>query len=295
MNISLFLQYLSFERNYSPLTVKSYEEDLTLFERFLNTLDEEITWETVDVSIVRRWIVSMIDAGEKGATVDRRLSALRAFYRYYMREGKTGVNPAGNVNGPKRSRPLPYFIKENEMDRLLDNNAFFPDGWMGMRDRLIIQTFYMTGMRRSELRGLNDSDVRLEEGVLKVRGKGNKERLIPIGTEESLAITEYITMRNAQVARRGTDAFFVSRAGDRMTDTRIWQVVKKYLSLVSTTKKRSPHVLRHTFATSMLNHDADLKSVQELLGHARLATTEIYTHVSFEELKKIYNQAHPRA
>lgn len=295
MNISLFLQYLSFEKNYSPLTIKSYEEDLLLFERFLKALDEEITWETVDASIVRKWIISMMDAGEKSSTVDRRLSALRAFYRYYMREGKTEINPAGNINGPKRSKTLPYFIKENEMDRLLDNDIFFPDGWMGMRDRLIIQTFYMTGMRRSELAGLNDADVRTAESVIKVHGKGNKERLIPIGTEEIQAITDYMTMRNAQIPERISDAFFVTRNGDRMTGVRIWQIVSKYLSLVSTARKRSPHVLRHTFATSMLNHDADLRSVQELLGHARLATTEIYTHVSFEELKKVYNQAHPRA
>lgn len=295
MNISLFLQYLSFERNYSPLTISSYREDLLSFRKFLKTLDGDITWQAVDASIVRRWIISMMDAGEKSSTVDRRLSALRAFYRYYMREGKVEINPVSNINGPKRPKSLPYFIKENELDRLLDNSVYFPDGWMGMRDRLIIQTFYMTGMRRSELIGLNDEDVRWKEGVIKVRGKGDKERLIPIGAEEIEAITGYMTMRNAQVSQRKSNAFFISRNGDRLTGTRIWQIVRKYLSLVSTVKKRSPHVLRHSFATSMLNHDADLRSVQELLGHARLATTEIYTHVSFEELKKIYNQAHPRA
>ena len=295
MNISLFLQYLSCERNYSPLTIKSYQEDLLLFERFLTALDRELAWETVDASIVRRWVVSMMDAGEKASTVNRRLCALRAFYRYYMREGKVDVNPAGSVNSPKASRPLPYFIKENDIDRLLDNNVFFPDGWMGMRDRLIVQTLYMTGMRRSELIGLNNADVRTEEGLIKVFGKGRKERLIPIGAEEIQSITRYVTMRNAQMPECSSDAFFVSSKGERLTGARVWQIVKKYLSMVSTVRKRSPHVLRHTFATSMLNHDADLRSVQELLGHARLATTEIYTHVSFEELKKIYNLAHPRA
>lgn len=295
MNISLFLQYLSYEKNYSPLTIKSYEEDLKLFKRFLDSLDQEITWQTVDSSIIRRWIISLMDAGEKSSTVDRRLSAIRSFYRYWMREGEADVNPAATLNGPKRSKPLPYFIKENEMDRLLDNNVYFPDGWMGMRDRLILQTFYMTGMRRSELTGLNDEDVRTEEGVIRVYGKGKKERLIPIGEEEVKAITAYKAMRNAQIPDRISNAFFITRKGDRLTGERVWGIVRKYLSFVSTLKKRSPHVLRHTFATSMLNHNADLRSVQELLGHARLGTTEIYTHVSFEELKEIYNQAHPRA
>ena len=295
MNISLFLQYLSYEKNYSPLTIKSYEEDLKLFKRFLDSLDQEITWQTVDSSIIRRWIISLMDAGEKSSTVDRRLSAIRSFYRYWMREGEADVNPAATLNGPKRSKPLPYFIKENEMDRLLDNNVYFPDGWMGMRDRLILQTFYMTGMRRSELTGLNDEDVRTEEGVIRVYGKGKKERLIPIGEEEVKAITAYKAMRNAQIPDRISNAFFITRKGDRLTGERVWGIVRKYLSFVSTLKKRSPHVLRHTFATSMLNHNADLRSVQELLGHDRLGTTEIYTHVSFEELKEIYNQAHPRA
>lgn len=295
MNISLFLQYLSYERNYSRQTIRSYREDLQLFERFLKTLDEEIIWESVDASIIRQWVLSMMNAGEKNSTVNRRLSALRAFYRYYLREGKTDVNPANNVTGPKRVKVLPYFIKEKDMDRLLDNDIYFPDGWMGMRDRLIIQTFYMTGMRRGELVGLNDADVRTEEGIIKVYGKGKKERLIPIGEEEAKAIIAYKTMRNAQVPEKKDDAFFVSRQGKRLSAAGVLRVVEKYLSLVSTAKKRSPHVLRHTFATSLLNHHADLRSVQELLGHARLATTEIYTHVSFEELKKIYNEAHPRA
>lgn len=295
MNISLFLQYLSYERNYSRQTIRSYREDLQLFERFLKTLDEEIIWESVDASIIRQWVLSMMNAGEKNSTVNRRLSALRAFYRYYLREGKTDVNPANNVTGPKRVKALPYFIKEKDMDRLLDNDIYFPDGWMGMRDRLIIQTFYMTGMRRGELVGLNDADVRTEEGIIKVYGKGKKERLIPIGEEEAKAIIAYKTMRNAQVPEKKDDAFFVSRQGKRLSAAGVLRVVEKYLSLVSTAKKRSPHVLRHTFATSLLNHHADLRSVQELLGHARLATTEIYTHVSFEELKKIYNEAHPRA
>lgn len=295
MNISLFLQYLSYERNYSPLTIKSYKEDLILFERFLRTLEGSVIWTDVDSSIVRKWILSMMDAGERNSTVCRRLSALRAFYRYNLRKGVVDVNPVVGVRGPKLPKTLPAFIKEKEMDRLLDNNVYYSDGWMGARDRLIIQTFYMTGMRRSELVSLNDTDARTEEGVIKVCGKGRKERLIPIGKEEIKAIEDYKTMRNAQVPDRDDCAFFVTKKGERMTGERIWQIVRKFLSLVSTAKKRSPHVLRHTFATSLLNHDADLRNVQELLGHSRLATTEIYTHVSFEELKKVYNQAHPRA
>lgn len=295
MNISLFLKYLSYERNYSPLTIKNYEEDLDLFRKFLTTYKENLVWEDVDASIVRAWIVSMMDAGDKSSTVSRRLSALRAFYRYYMREGKTDVNPVTGVHGPKGSKSLPVFIKEKDMDRLLDNNVYFPDGWMGARDRLILQTFYMTGMRRCELINLNDADVRTEEGIIKVYGKGRKERLIPIAEEEIKALNDYKAMRNAQVPCRKDSAFFVTQRGERMTGERVWQIVRKYLSLVSTVKKRSPHVLRHTFATSLLNNDAELRNVQELLGHSRIATTEVYTHVSFEELKKVYNQAHPRA
>lgn len=295
MNISSFLTYLALEKNYSPLTVKTYGEDLSLLERFLEQLEGKPQWKDIDASILRRWMASMMEKGEKSGTVNRRLSAVRTFYRYAMRKGEVEVNPASTVEGPKREKPLPYFVREADMDKLLDGEGYFPDTFEGVRDKLIIRTFYMTGMRRSELVGLDDADVRVGENVFKVCGKGNKERLIPFGAEEESALVDYVAMRNRLYPCRETSAFFINKRGRRMEGESVARVVTHYLSMVTTVKKKTPHVLRHTFATAMLNHHADLRSVQELLGHARIATTEIYTHVSFEELKKIYNQAHPRA
>ena len=291
--VDLFLDYLKLERNYSPATVKHYRDDLKEFERFFQELDLQLSWETIDSDIVRRWMEAMMDRGNVASSVNRRLSALRSFYRYALRRNLVEKDPVHGIQGPKRKRPLPQFLKETEMDRLLDENMW-TDCYKDVLARTIIVTFYETGIRISELIGLNDKDVDYINCEIKVTGKRDKQRIIPFGDELSETLISYQHRRNAEM-KCESEAFFRTEKGERMTDAQVRQIVKTNLSKVSTLKKRSPHVLRHTFATAMLNHEAGLESVKKLLGHESLSTTEIYTHTTFEQLKKVYKNAHPRA
>ena len=291
--VDLFLDYLKLERNYSPATVKHYRDDLKEFERFFQELDLQLSWETIDSDIVRRWMEAMMDRGNVASSVNRRLSALRSFYRYALRRNLVEKDPVHGLQGPKRKRPLPQFLKEAEMDRLLDENMW-TDCYKDVLARTIIVTFYETGIRISELIGLNDKDVDYINCEIKVTGKRDKQRIIPFGDELSETLISYQHRRNAEM-KCESEAFFRTEKGERVTDAQVRQIVKTNLSKVSTLKKRSPHVLRHTFATAMLNHEAGLESVKKLLGHESLSTTEIYTHTTFEQLKKVYKNAHPRA
>ena len=291
--VDLFLDYLKLERNYSPATVKHYRDDLKEFERFFQELDLQLSWETIDADIVRRWMEAMMDRGNVASSVNRRLSALRSFYRYALRRNLVEKDPVHGIQGPKRKRPLPQFLKEAEMDRLLDENMW-TDCYKDVLARTIIVTFYETGIRISELIGLNDKDVDYINCEIKVTGKRDKQRIIPFGDELSETLISYQHRRNAEM-KCESEAFFRTEKGERVTDAQVRQIVKTNLSKVSTLKKRSPHVLRHTFATAMLNHEAGLESVKKLLGHESLSTTEIYTHTTFEQLKKVYKNAHPRA
>ena len=291
--VDLFLDYLKLERNYSPATVKHYRDDLKEFERFFQELDLQLSWETIDSDIVRRWMEAMMDRGNVASSVNRRLSALRSFYRYALRRNLIEKDPVHGIQGPKRKRPLPQFLKEVEMDRLLDENMW-TDCYKDVLARTIIVTFYETGIRISELIGLNDKDVDYINCEIKVTGKRDKQRIIPFGDELSETLISYQHRRNAEM-KCESEAFFRTEKGERVTDAQVRQIVKTNLSKVSTLKKRSPHVLRHTFATAMLNHEAGLESVKKLLGHESLSTTEIYTHTTFEQLKKVYKNAHPRA
>ena len=291
--VDLFLDYLKLERNYSPATVKHYRDDLKEFERFFQELDLQLSWETIDSDIVRRWMEAMMDRGNVASSVNRRLSALRSFYRYALRRNLVEKDPVHGIQGPKRKRPLPQFLKEAEMDRLLDENMW-TDCYKDVLARTIIVTFYETGIRISELIGLNDKDVDYINCEIKVTGKRDKQRIIPFGDELSETLISYQHRRNAEMKCK-SEAFFRTEKGERVTDAQVRQIVKTNLSKVSTLKKRSPHVLRHTFATAMLNHEAGLESVKKLLGHESLSTTEIYTHTTFEQLKKVYKNAHPRA
>ena len=289
----LFLDYLKLERNYSPATVKHYRDDLKEFERFFQGLDQQLSWESVDSDIVRRWMEYMMDKGNAASSVNRRLSALRSFYRYALRRNLVVKDPVHGIQGPKRKRHLPQFLKESEMDRLLDERMW-TDSYKDVLARTIIVTFYETGVRISELIGLNDKDVDYINCEIKVTGKRDKQRIIPFGDELLKTLTAYQQQRDVETESESV-AFFRTEKGKRVTDEQVRQMVKINLSKVSTLKKRSPHVLRHTFATAMLNHDAGLESVKKLLGHESLSTTEIYTHTTFEQLKKVYNNAHPRA
>ena len=288
-----FLKYLRYERNYSEKTVLSYGTDLRKFEEYFKGLDEGIDFLTVDPDLVRGWVMAMMDAGYTATSVNRKLSSLRSFYRFLLRKGLVKADPMLKVAGPKKKKPLPVFVKEADMDRLLDA-ADFGEGFTGIRDRMIVEMFYSTGMRLSELVGLTDADVDFSSGLIKVTGKRNKQRLIPFGEELRGDMEAYLLARDEN--REGVcDAFFVRKDGKAMLPETVRLIVKRNLSKVVTLKKKSPHVLRHSFATSMLNRHADLEAVKELLGHESLTTTEIYTHTTFEELKKVYEQAHPRA
>lgn len=286
-----FLRYLKNERNYSDKTVEAYGKDLVAFELFFKEEDGALSWEDVDADVVRNWMVRMMDEGNKATTVNRRLSALRTFYRYLLKEGLVKTDPVRLLQGPKKRKPLPVFVKETEMSRLLDGD-FFEDSFEGRRNKLIVSVFYETGIRLSELTGMNEGDADLNVCTLKVTGKRDKQRIVPFGEELRLMLQSYMEEKAAMGL---SGAMFVDERGERLSDAKVRSIVQRYLGMVTTQKKRSPHVLRHTFATTMLNHHANLESVKELLGHESISTTEIYTHTTFEELKKMYNQAHPRA
>ena len=288
-----FFDYLRFEKNYSEKTIVSYGTDLTKFEEYFKGIDENVDFTTVDADLVRGWVMSLMETGYTSTSVNRKLSSLRSFYRFLLRKGVVKVDPMLKVVGPKNKKPLPVFLKESEMDRLLDEVPFGED-FTGRRDKLILEMFYATGIRLSELIGLNDVDIDFFASLIKVTGKRNKQRLIPFGEELRQAMLAYLKIRD-EVLPEKAEAFFVLKNGKRMYAAKVGQLVKRNLSKVVSLKKRSPHVLRHTFATSMLNNQAELGAVKELLGHSSLTTTEIYTHTTFEELKKVYEQAHPRA
>lgn len=293
MTVESFLHYLRYERNYSEKTIVSYGIDLKEFQGYLNGLDSELKLENVDSDIVRGWVVKLMESGMSGASVNRKLSALRTFYKYLLKKKMITVDPMSIVKGPKRKKPLPTFVREEDMDKLLDGDLF-DDSFEGVRDKLIMTMFYETGMRLSELISLDDADIDLFSNVIKVTGKRNKQRLIPFGENLKCEIQSYVEYRNIAVGCL-CEAFFVRKNGKRLYQMLVYKLVKQNLSKVVALKKRSPHVLRHSFATAMLNNDAELEAVKELLGHESVTTTEIYTHTTFEELKKVYKQAHPRA
>lgn len=291
--VNQFLAYLSYERNRSLATVSSYRKDLEAFQKFVQAQDSTLSWADVDADLVRDWMAEMMNEGQRATSINRRLSALRSFYRFALARNLVKSDPVQGVVGPKKNKPLPQFLKEKEMDELLQED-FWTDCYEDVRDRMIIMTFYETGIRLAELMNLCDGDVDFMSGQLKVTGKRNKQRLIPFGAELSQALQHYMGVRDAQVVRHSA-ALFLANDGQQMTADAIRYRVKKHLSLVSTLKKRTPHVLRHTFATAMLNHKAGIESVKKLLGHESLSTTEIYTHTTFEQLKREYLNAHPRA
>ena len=289
--LNRFFDYLRLERNSSERTLITYRDCLEKFQAFWSSQEGELSWENMPSDVIRAWVVEMMDDGLKATTVSKCLSAVKAFYRYMLRMGYVDKDPARLIKAPKRERTLPGFISEGEMDRLFEDVQFTSD-YNGQRDRLLLLMLYTTGLRAAELIGLNVEDVDTEQCQLKVTGKRNKQRIVPFGEELRKAIGHYLTLRGETGEER---AFFLNRKRTRRINYGdLRSVTVHNLALVTDQKKKSPHVLRHSFATAMLNHEADLMSIKELLGHESVGTTEIYTHLVFEDLKKAYKKAHPR-
>ena len=294
--VSSFIDYMRYERNYSTHTVAAYTHDLSQFIEFLEEkgVSEEAAFEvdSVDGDIVRQWMMDLMKQSLTAVSVNRKLSALQSFFTYLVRKGIVKKHPLQQLNGPKKPKPIPYFIKENEINGLLADQPqeqFFE----AVRDQLMLEVLYQTGIRCSELVGMKDGDVDLEAMLLKVTGKRNKQRLIPFAGLLKEMLLDYINVRKREVGESYT-SFFVRKDGRPVTSAIVYYAIKKKLAFIPTLAKRSPHVLRHTFATSMLNDGATMSAVSNLLGHSSLTSTSVYTHVTFEELKKVYN-AHPRA
>ena len=302
--INEFLIYLQAEKRYAAHTIKAYQTILNQFHAFC--LDRGKEGMDLHFKTIRTWVVSQMDAGISPRTVHKKLTTLRTYCKYLIKEGELESNPLDKVLKPKMSKRTPAFVEEGNMDRLLDDYAF-GDDFEGVRNKLVIDLLYQTGMRRSELLGLKTWSVDRAGKSIKVKGKRDKERLVPLNDELIQAIDAYLVLRGQVVSGQqvGTglqadpdpevDALIVTAKGRPAYDSLIYRIVKKYLALVTTLDKKSPHVLRHTFATHMLNRGADLNAIKELLGHANLSATQVYTHNTFKKLKSIYNQAHPRA
>ena len=289
-----FLQYLQAGKRYSPLTVRSYLNDLDQFDNHLKLNGLYSKPEAVVSHDIRSWIVSLIENGYSAVSVHRKISSLRVFYRYLRKEGIVVNDPLEKVVLPKTKKRLPVFVEEESLNKLLDDYEFGND-FQGTRNMTIIEMLYLTGIRRAELTGLRNIDVDTRNATLKVTGKRNKQRIIPLLKSFTLKLEKYIAARNEAFPDFVSEWFFLSNKGNKLYDKYVYNIVRKYLSIVTTIEKRSPHILRHTFATHMLNNGADLNSIKEFLGHANLSATQVYTHITIEKLKKIYQQAHPKA
>ncbi|MCP4313515.1 MAG: tyrosine-type recombinase/integrase [Bacteroidetes bacterium] len=287
-----FLKYLQAEKRYAGHTIKAYKTVLNQFHAFCCENGKE--GMDLHFRTIRSWVVSQMDSGIAPRTVNKKLAALSTYCKYLIREGNLDSNPVDGVLKPKMKKRNPVFVEKQKMEDLLDEDSF-GDDFEGVRNRLIIDLLYQTGMRRSELIGLKAWSVDRKGRSVKVLGKRNKERIVPLNDVLIEAVDGYLSIRAGVVTDPGVDALIVTARGAPAYDSMIYRIVRKYLSMVTTLDKKSPHVLRHTFATHMLNNGADLNAIKELLGHANLSATQVYTHNTFEKLKSIYNQAHPRA
>ena len=291
--IQSFLSYIEYERRYSKHTIESYRNDLEQFGLYLKSEYQKEDMELASHLEIRSWIVQMMEKEITPRSINRKLSTLKSFFKFLMRKGVVKKSPLAKVLAPKTSKRLPVFVEKSGIERLLTDTEF-PEGFEGARDKMILDLFYGTGMRRSELNNLKESDIDSYNAQIKVLGKGNKERIIPIQPQLRTALKEYVDLKNQSIASPSI-YLFVNREGKLLNPSNIYQIVKKYLNLITTIDKKSPHVLRHTFATHLMNNGADINAVKELLGHASLAATQVYTHNTIDKLKNIYKQAHPKA
>ena len=288
-----FINYLKYEKRYSPLTAIAYKKDLDQFEEFYVKTIGDFNVEGINDKTVRSWIVDLMDSGLSARTVNKKVSALKSFNKYLMRLEVVGENHLVNVIVPKIRKKLPQFVEEKNLDHLLDD-GFFGNDFEALRDKLIVSLLYGTGIRLAELMHLKDADIYQSEFLLKVLGKRNKERIVPYPRSLNVLIEQYKAERT-QLFGSPVSCLLLTAKGNPAYEKLIYRVVLKYLSLVTTIDQKSPHVLRHTFATHLLNRGADLNAVKEMLGHANLSATQIYTHTSLEKIQRVYRQAHPRS
>jgi integrase/recombinase XerC len=292
--IQPFLDYLKFEKRYSRHTIISYQTDLTSFFDFIITQYGPTPVAQLSHMYIRSWLASLKDEGLTAKSINRKISSLRSFFKYETKLGHVVQTPMAKVTAPKSEKRLPQFVSDKDITTLF-NHVEFTDDWKGKTERLLILLFYHTGMRLSEAIGLKENAVHFSSHSLKVLGKGNKERIIPINAELAVLIQEYLEAKKELNLPAKAETLFVNEKGRSLAPRSVYTSVKKYLSLVTTIDKRSPHILRHTFATHLTNNGADLNAVKELLGHSSLAATQVYTHNTIEKLKNIYNKAHPKA
>ncbi len=292
--VETFLKYLQYEKRVSRHTLTAYQNDLDQFQAFIQEVFPDHSPETADYGIVRSWIIQLVDSGIKPTSVNRKIASLKTFYKFLMRQEVIKKNPMTKIRVLKTQKRLPSFVKEAEMINLLDAVEFEDtlDGW---RDRLILELFYSTGIRLSELITLKEVQVDATHNTIKVLGKRNKERLIPFPKSIVSIYKNYLKIRNKEVDMKNHGYVFVTDTGDPCYPMMVYRIVKRYLKENTNTEKKSPHVLRHTYATHLLNKGAEINAVKDLLGHSSLAATQVYTHNSMEKIKKAYDQAHPKA
>ncbi|MBL7892833.1 MAG: tyrosine-type recombinase/integrase [Bacteroidia bacterium] len=288
-----FLQYLQYEKRLSGHTVISYNTDLDQFISYLFENYKIETIEGVNHLLIRSWVVSQMEQKISARTINHKITALKTFYKYLLRQGVVTENPMPKIQTPKISKRLTVFVEKDNMDKLLDN-VDFGDDFAGIRNQLMIELFYATGIRLAELVGLKQQNVDMYNCTIKVLGKRNKERIIPFADSLKPRIKKYLAQK-AKINNISETHFFVTEKGNKVYEKLVYRVINNYLSMITTVEKRSPHVLRHTFATHMLNNGADLNVIKELLGHSSLAATQVYTHNTVEKLKTVHKQAHPKA
>jgi integrase/recombinase XerC len=293
-NRELFFNYIQYEKRYSPNTLIAYKKDI---EDFFNFLSEDYHTEDialVDHLMIRSWLVKLMESKKDPKTINRKITTLKTFYKFLKKEGVVASNPMNKIISPKTSKRLPVFVEKDKMDLLFDHIGF-TNSYIDQRNKLIIELFYATGVRLSELVNLKTGDVDTHSCIIKVLGKRNKERIIPFSVKMKETINSYINLRKISFPANEHDTFFLTNDGKKVYHKLVYRLVNYYLSMVTTIDKKSPHILRHTFATHMLDNGADLNAIKEILGHANLSATQVYTHNTIEKLKTIYKQAHPKA
>ena len=292
--IQKFLNYLTFQKRYSQHTITSYKNDLFAFFDFIIVQYNYTSLGEISPSIVRSWLASVKESKASSKTINRKISTLKSFFKYQLRMKKVSVSPLAFINSVKISKRLPSFVDQEDINTLFQHVAF-PDSWEGKTDFLLLNIFYNTGIRLSELINLKETQVDRSNGVIKVLGKGNKERILPINNKLLNEIGTYISDKKIFIEQLSTGVLLINKKGKKLYPKYVYRVVKKYLGTVSTNERKSPHVLRHSFATHLTNNGADINAVKELLGHSSLASTQIYTHNSIEKLKDVYKLSHPKS